>query len=431
MNPKKLEYFTEFLIEQMNHWMLFPLALAVMGFSRQAENFYARPDMLAWILCSLFPLALFWQRSRISSFTRLVPAHLFTAAFAFLIPVQNPSTGRVVCVGSAVLYVLLSFRLYLKKQTIFSSPVQLPVALMISCFSILLHRDAFQGAGNWKRYCFLPLIFSFGLFFVILFLKRYEDFLNANHSSAGYLPDTEILHSGLGLAVTYTLTVVFIMISAVYLSFFKTIGDWIKDKFLIFLRWLLQKLPKSNVIEEYPAKDIDFGFSGGLPISQGRTTFWLWTLLEYIAIAGLLLLLCVFAFKMLLRFIAYIRSRLFLSKRAVPEEEEEVWDIREKFETPKKAARRHGRRTGPLSYGERIRKLYKKKLLASRARGQMARQDGDHLHIYTAREWEQKLSANGMAALYESARYSEREMNAEDLQAMKQACQQQTDASKQ
>lgn len=422
MNLKKLEYVNEFLIEQMNHWILFPIALAIMGFSRQAEDFYAKPDFLAWIFCSLFPLAFFFQRSKIKKFRNLLPAHIGTALLSFMIPVQNHITGRVICVGCAVMYVIFSLGCYLKKNTAFSSPIQLPVAILIACCSFLFQRDAFQGTGNWRNYCILPLIFSFGLFFVIMFIKRYMDFLNVNKSSAGYLPDNEIFHSGLGLAGIYTFFGILVMIFVTYLPWVKVVCDWVMKGIKAFLRWLFQKLPKSSETGEALSGEESFQFSGGLSLSEGRQTFWLWEVLQYLAVAALLLGLIVLLVKMLAKLIAYIQNHLLLRKTVNMEQADEVFDVREKCVFPMRTAQRRQRQRGPLSYGDKIRKLYKKKLLSSKE--QMSEQDRRKLGIYTAREWEERLSADGMAAVYELARYSGQEMSAEDVKLMKEACRQ-------
>ncbi len=45
--------------------------------------------------------------------------------------------------------------------------------------------------------------------------------------------------------------------------------------------------------------------------------------------------------------------------------------------------------------------------------------DKSGLGLYTAREWERKLEVNGMAELYERARYSDREITGADVKRMK------------
>ena len=51
----------------------------------------------------------------------------------------------------------------------------------------------------------------------------------------------------------------------------------------------------------------------------------------------------------------------------------------------------------------------------------MDAQDKDSLSLYTAREWARKLALDGMADLYEQARYSDREITGADVKKMKDA----------
>ena len=72
-----------------------------------------------------------------------------------------------------------------------------------------------------------------------------------------------------------------------------------------------------------------------------------------------------------------------------------------------------------LSHRDRIRKLYREKLLS------LAGDDPGKkalLEQYTAREWERRLAADGMAQLYEQARYSPHEVTKTDVQKMKDRC---------
>ena len=60
MNIKRIEIVNEFLTEQMNHWMLFPLLLTVMGVMKKLLG-TGDPSLALWALCSLIPLAFFAQ----------------------------------------------------------------------------------------------------------------------------------------------------------------------------------------------------------------------------------------------------------------------------------------------------------------------------------------------------------------------------------
>ena len=69
---------------------------------------------------------------------------------------------------------------------------------------------------------------------------------------------------------------------------------------------------------------------------------------------------------------------------------------------------------------ERIRRIYKKKLLASAYL--MSEAEREKLGIRTAKEWEKFLKTNGMATIYEDARYSGHVLSSEDVKRMKEAC---------
>ena len=62
MSLKKIQLICEVLTEQMNHWMLFPIALTIMEMTR-GQTGMEKPDMLLWVLCSLFPLLFFVLRT--------------------------------------------------------------------------------------------------------------------------------------------------------------------------------------------------------------------------------------------------------------------------------------------------------------------------------------------------------------------------------
>ena len=52
----------------------------------------------------------------------------------------------------------------------------------------------------------------------------------------------------------------------------------------------------------------------------------------------------------------------------------------------------------------------------------MPERESARLEYETAREWERKLETEGMADIYEQARYSRREVTAADVKKMRYAC---------
>lgn len=425
MNLKKLEYVNEFLIEQMNHWLFFSLVVAI-SVSRLILEFRMPPFFLLWTICSLFPTAFFLVRKRGDDaeipFYKQIFLHLLLVLPAFLIPVQGRKIDRSICVGCALLYMLISLHRCLKKNTMFSSPVQLPAAILIVCFSCFYHftlqNDVVLRNAYWEESCLFSLIFCLGLFFIIMYIQQYMSFLNVNNSSTGYLPAGEIFHSGLRLVLGYTAIGILLMVFVSHTSWFQGIGELLRNGFFRFLRWLLAFLPKASEGDELITQKDPASPLGELPVFERQETFWLWQILQYVFVLLVVGLAVFLLFKGLSKLISLLQVRFLFRKKTNQMPETEVSDVREFCDDTEKRIKRHRRHFGILSNAEKVRRLYRKKLLSSEVRGQ----DRKKLALYTAREWEKKLSVKGMANIYETARYSEQEISDEDVRHMKAAC---------
>ena len=170
------------------------------------------------------------------------------------------------------------------------------------------------------------------------------------------------------------------------------------------------------IAEEQPQ-----GNMGEMVLPETNEPFWLWKVLEFIAIAALIVIVCTVVVLSVVKLFQLIRQymHLHLQKEGSVEEDEAV-DLREKCELERSTQRKRQGLFSALSPQERVRKLYKKKLLSS-APG-MTEEDRNRLGIYTAREWGQKLETRRMSDIYEQARYSGREMTGADVKQMKEAC---------
>ena len=69
---------------------------------------------------------------------------------------------------------------------------------------------------------------------------------------------------------------------------------------------------------------------------------------------------------------------------------------------------------------ERIRQMYKKRVLASR--NAFSVENKSALNHYTARECGELLEREELALIYEKARYSNEECNGDDIKCMRNAC---------
>lgn len=416
MHMKKVEYGKEFLTQQMNHWMLFPMVLTALGIRRELTG-RGSPEVLLWALCSAFPLIFFAFRCRVRRFYLFALLHMGVVGGAVLLSWSLPSLEGVLCVLCAAAYALYSIFLQMKKDALYTEPIQLPVGVTISVLSLLLQH--YQGVDDWDAWYSFTLIGTIALFFIIFYLQRYLDFLAVNKSSAGYLPASEMLRSGLGLALGYTLLGAFLLAAVTHSDLFSGVVRYVKEAFLRLLRYLFSLLPESGPGDVMPLPEAteDLSMAGTLP-REGP--FWLWEVLWRIVETAALLALVFLAAKLLLRFLKWLRQYLVLRKPGGELQEEEAFDLRERCGIEKTQDKKKQKRFDIFSHRERIRRLYKKKLLA--ASMVMSERERGRLEYDTAREWEARLDAEGMAELYEQARYSRREVTGADVKRMKDAC---------
>lgn len=421
MTLKRIKFVCEFLTEQMNHWMLFPLALTAMGMNRGLTG-AQKPDVWLWLLCSLIPFAFFWIRKycdRKRSFLRFLLFHGAAATAMALVllslPVYTPSfINKMLCVLCPALYMAYSLILYIKRETVYTSAMQPFAAVALS-----LGASIFRQTENWwNAYYSVSLICSLTLFALVFYMQHYLDFLSVSKNSLGYLPVSEIFRSGMGLVAGYELFGMGLLLFSTQFAWVTKILNTLGELALKFLHWLKSILPggKTEELDEIPIEGLDMGNVSG-PFQQ-RETFWGWKLLEVLFFGVLLMLLLFAAIKLLQQLVRLLEA--YLKRRAsTPPMEEEVFDLHEKCDTEKNIRKRTYNIPIALTYREQVRRLYKRRVLSASAE---KRQERRRMGFRTAREWESELHTRGMADIYEQARYSEREINAADVKRMKEAC---------
>ena len=420
MNLKKVQFANEILIEQMNHWALFPIALAIMGIS--VNPTLKDPTLFLWFLCSLFPFVLFIIREKVEQIFPFIVLHLLVIFVAVLIPVEYGGY-RFMNVAFAVYYVFSSIRMRYKRNTQYSSPIQLQVSIGITLVSILVFQKDIA-TTKWILYYSIRLIAVIALFFIIFYIQRYLDFLNVNKSSAGILPAKDMFQSGLGLVLGYTGLSVIVLVLVMNIKSFSAWGEAIKSVFMKFLKWLFSLLPESD--KRFMPTEQDTSTVGSGIFGDSGRTYLIWEVLQYLFLLALFIGLIVLLIKLILKLIEFVQGRFKKTVKSEVEEDEFI-DFREKVEIEKPVIKKKTNPFDAFSPTERIRKMYKKKLLASTYR--MSEAERDKLGIRTAKEWEAFLQTKGMATIYEDARYSGRALTPEDVKRMKDACKSEEESS--
>lgn len=414
MNIKKIQFINEIMTEQMNHWLLYPLILTVMGVCRAMAGI-GEPFLAMWALCSLIPLAFFLFRCKLKNLILFALAHLGVAALVFAASGADLLT-RIVCVACVIGYVIHSFLLRLKEQSVYSNGFPLPFGVVVSAAASLF--QYYQGTRGWENYYHFTLIACIALYFIIYYVDHYLDFLSMNKSSAGFLPAAEMFHSGMGLVLVYTLLGIGILLFSTQFEWLADILRPIKDLLLRFLRFLFSRAPQGGE-EIAPVEEaMPQGGMGDMGFPEGGESFWLWEVLEHVMMAAFVIALLAGAGVLLWKLFKLIQKYMTFRYQEEGVETSEAFDLREKCGIEKDTQRKAQGLFSALSPRERVRKLYKKRLSAA-ARAQA--QDGSGLDARTAREWARTLSLDGMADIYEKARYTDQEISNADVKRMKEA----------
>lgn len=416
MKFRKLDLLHEFLAEQMNHWMLFPAVLMVMGLS----GAYLRrgaPNILLWVLCGLLPPLFFLMRDRVRHFFPFLLLHIAVASPALLFPFGN-SIERFLSAACSIGYMLHSFYVRMKGKSPYTVPFHPSVGIILAIISIILQH--YQGEKGWDIYYVISLAVSLAIYALVMYIQQYKDFLAINESSTGFLPAAEMFRSGFLLVLFYVIPGAFLLI------LFASIGDlgnlWaaVKSRVILLLRSLFARFNQEGQLTE-PLPDTEMPLDEFTPqIMDASKTWMIWRVLEIIAFVVMSLALVIFLVWAVIAVIQFIRSRFargFTHKKNVRDDEEDI-DFREKCEIESIPLRRR-RFSEFLSPAQRIRRLFKKRLLTDVQF--LADGNPQRLGLLTPKECGERLDEQQMARIYEQVRYSAKEATNDTLRQMKSA----------
>lgn len=404
----------------MNHWIFFPLVMTVLGLAMEIGGIPAEngPGLLLWAACGLIPISYFLIRSFVERFWLFAFCHgaviVGTVFFA-------SRSGYMICVVCAAAYTIYSFMLRLRENTsVYSGAIHPVTATVIfAAANFLFHKQ--KSAPDWDKYFVFTLIGVLACYLIIYYLKHYLSFLLVNKSSAGYLPAKEILHSGIGFVLPYTLIGVLILILSLNVKWLEPILHILDEVLKALLMLIIWILPEGGDTEEPLISTNQRPTADSGAILPPGETFWLWEVLEYVAIVLFVCGCAYVLFKASIKLVRFLQSQFGsrAEKSLISADEKNVFDVREKCNIAKKdSSTKKAGLFQRFTPAERIRRLYKKRVLSGKA----AAEDRASLNYMTAKECGDLLSLPHMAELYEYVRYSGREATAEDVKQMKHAC---------
>lgn len=423
MKTEKLELFNEILIIQMVHWTLYPLALTFIGIAGNYKG-EGKPAGVLWGICGLLAVAYLFLRERVKRFILFLFLHMGLAALLLLLPVRT-RVERTLCVACGVGYLIQSMMKRFRQEDDKASGFSPVVVVVVFVVAILFQH--YQGRADWDFYYVLTLVSVLAMYLISSYIQQYLNFLTVNKSSVGYMPASEMFRSGMGLVVLYAVFGAIVLLLFTSFDWLESLWNGIKNGLLRLIRFLLSLFPQEQPVEEVviptlqPTAEGDFS---ALP--EPSEPFWLWQILEVVAtIVFACAFVCVVALAVV-KAVRFIRNRFLegYGRRSRIVTEEEQTDVREKCGLAKKTSQDAAKRSlfGFLTPSQRIRRLYKKKILASAYElTEGGKENTPTLSLLTARECGEKLMLPEMALIYEQTRYSDKEATPEMLRAMKTA----------
>lgn len=399
----------ELLTALMNQLCFYPLALtAATLLSALAPE--SRPSLALWLLWALPVWFLYYARKRCKHLSVLLLLHVLVLSCFYLFPAPN-SVNRSVRLLVGAGFVIYSLWLRFRTENFFSEPLPLPLAVGIVFLCLFLQH--YQGNDAWDLYYRMSLILEFLLYAIILFLQSYDDFLAVNRLSTGRIPFQEIFRSGLHSTAAFVLMSGLLLLAVSQFAWLKPFLHLLRCGLVTILRFLLGLLPTGASDSDAVIGQTMVG--GDMPPMETEDPFILWIILEYVAMTALLMACTFLIYRGIRKMIVFLRDRMQISLPDIIPEKAENMDKRERLEAPSGIAAVQKQKRGYFAFfdaGKKIRRMYQKKMNTCG----LAK---DRLPFYTARDAEKSLDSEGMAAIYEKARYSGAPCTEDDVRRMK------------
>lgn len=416
MNKNILITLKEFLVTQLNHFNLFIIALTITIIADNSIH-CGRLNPFMWFVIGFIPLLFYFARKYVKRFWVFMLIHVFTIFSMLIIPMPH-IVFRVIVFLCILAYCIYSIYLSFDNNSIHNGIFIPPVTVVISFLSLCVL--SYLKLEGWTQYYLFLTILIICVYFIAYYMEHYIKFITVNESSTGHIPQKAILFSGLKLLLSYVFIGMIILMITANFTWLENILDPIKNFLLGVLRKLFSWLPQKPETVENPDFSLLEDMSEDMSLPP-ENTFWLWEILEKLMGIIVICILTYFILKGVFKLIIYIRDKVKLNGHTDITVSDKVYDIREKCDMIRKDKKTSKDIFTKLTYEERIRKSFKKKLKASKYLI-CEKDDESALGYYTARECADTLENPLLGTLYEKARYSNIPCDKSDVTAMKEAC---------
>lgn len=406
MKLHRIGWIKEFLVTQMNHWIVIMAVMTVMKFFD-----YPSPHLPLWLVVSALPLFLYMVRCKVNHFYLFYLIHLLLPV-GVIVLLKGGGVIKGLLFLQVIMYVFLSIRHKLHSRE--GEDVCLPPVLAVGVGFAMYFLYDYQKGQEWTGYYVLAILIYLGFYFIYYYLDRYQSFLTFNKSSAANIPEKAMLRSGVVQVGLFAVVAAGFMLLVADVRWLDAIVYGVQLVFAAILKVLVSGRdagPTEWAGTDAPVK------GEGMPYFGETETAMIWIVLEYVAIALVAIGIAVGIVTAIVKGLAYLKNHFGTMQTSDSRNLDETNDIREYC-----AIERTGRKSGGWfairDNKEKVRRLYKKKM--ERVYGQRAgRKELSFLNWMTAKECCQEIGEDVALEIYEKARYSDEECTAEDVKLAK------------
>ena len=414
---KKMIMIQEFILAQLNHWTFFLLAFSFSLFFDYHFN-CGTMGYLEWAVGGLLVFGLYFIRKYIHLLVISILLHICALAGFCLIPLGN-GPHIVIYAVAGVIYCAFSIKNQVQERYMSASvPVYVEFGMAIFLLLIINYYDY----SSYNKMFVMVTIILTGVYFIFLYLKRYNNFIYLNSTSAGYLPAKDILKSGGGLVIAFIVIMMLLAVSIYDFQLFADFFELVKSGLRAIAMFFAKAFAGLFTSEGQPEDEGAFGTLEGpqeLMTEQTETAPWMVvaSFILWMIVIGVLIFIIV---KMIIKAVKWLKKNRVLKSRT---EEEGVLDVRERIDSQKHRADEDSYLLKGGSADIKIRKLFRKTVKAKKKLILAGKTDA-YLKRKTAHECAKTLGNERIAELYEQARYAETMPDSEAVKEMKQVCRQ-------
>lgn len=410
MDSKRLTNIKQFLVSQLNHWALYAVAYGfILTIDSIAEC--GKLQFWEWAAAGIIYYLMYLIRCVAKELWFSVMLHIPVVVLFAMVPINNVA-HIVIFAIFGVIYAAFSIRHQLISVSMSDHTISMPIVVALS-FLMLGVQHYFEIYEN-DEVCKYTIICLIVVYFIQYYFEKYLLFMKLNKDSTGVLPARQIFRSGFGLVSIFTCgTAVVLFLSADFYwlsSFLHSISDGILNG----IRSLFRMINTEPSVTEDAAETILNPLNELGEEVAPIESVWLTIIkdITYILIS-LVVLGAIVAF--VVEMVKLIKEILLKRTR---QEELGVIDTHEKITKEKNNGMVKIESLRGLSPKSKIRRLFKRKIGRER-KILIGNAPVEYLNRHTAEEYESILELEGMAAIYDKARYSEEEITDDDVKAMK------------